>query len=161
MNEPTPEEAAAALRTIRQSREQVIKSAVGSRRLWIGCGLALFLYCTAIDLFPAARGWLHWPFVITCLALSFIMRTRMGGSLLGRSVAVSNRSVPTNLKWRLLRIVPLLVIAIGGVVLVLVLHPPHATIYYGALAGLYIAFLGPRLQLWMLRKQDEVSGGRA
>ncbi|MFD5827325.1 hypothetical protein [Lentzea sp. NPDC060358] len=161
MTHPTPEEAAAALNTVRQGKEQVIRSAAGSRGLWIGCGLALFAYCVVIDLFPAASGWLTWPFVLGCLALSFALRTRAGGALFGRPVAVSNRSLAVGLRWRLLRMVPVIAIGIVGALMIAWLHVPHATIYYGALAGLYVVFLGPRFQLWLVRRQDEVSGGRA
>ncbi|MFD9701691.1 hypothetical protein [Lentzea sp. NPDC059081] len=171
MTVPTPEEAAAALRTVRQGKEQVIRSAAGSRWLWIGSGLALFAYCAAIDLVPAVRDWLLWPFLLVCLGLSFALRTRSGGTLLGRSVGVSNRSLSVGLGWRLLRMVPVLAIGIVGALLIALLHVPHGGIYYGALAGLYVMFLGPRFQLWLLRRQnegrqnkgrqDEVSGGRA
>jgi hypothetical protein len=161
MNEPTPEEAAAALHTVRQGKDQVIRSAIGSRWLWILSGLVLFAYCVAIDLFPAVRDWLMWPFLLACLALSLGLRTRTGGALLGRPLAVSSRSLSVGLKWRLLRMVPILAIGIAGALLIAFLHVPHGAIYYGALAGLYIMFLGPRFQLWLLRRQDEVSGGRA
>ncbi|HEX7305382.1 hypothetical protein [Lentzea sp.] len=161
MTEPTPEEAAAALHTVRQGKDQVVRSAVGSRWLWIGSGLALFAYCVAIDLVPAVRDWLLWPFLLVCLAVSFGLRTRAGGTLLGRRVAVSNRSLSVGPGWRLLRMVPVLAIGIVGALLIAWLRVPHATIYYGALASLYVMFLGPRFQLWLLRRQDEVSGGRA
>ncbi|USX53920.1 hypothetical protein [Lentzea sp. HUAS12] len=161
MTEPTPEEAAAALHAVRQGKDQVARSALGSRGLWIACGLALFAYCVVIDLAPAVGSWLLWPFLLVCLGLSFALRTRTGGALLGRRVAVSNRSLPVGLRWRLLRLVPVLLIGIVGALLIAWLQVPHAAIYYGALAGLYVVFLGPKFQLWLLRRQDEVSGGRA
>jgi hypothetical protein len=154
VNEPTPEEAAAALRTVHEGKEQVIKSALGSRWMWIVSGLIVFLYCAAIDLFPGAGTWLGWPFVACCLLLALGLRTRVGSALLGQPVRVSSRSVPLTITSRLLRIVPLLVIGVVAVVLVPLLHVPHGGIYYGALAGLYIMFLGPRFQLWLLRRQD-------
>lgn len=49
----------------------------------------------------------------------------------------------------------LLGIAIAMAVIIQLLHVPHGAIYYGALAGLYIIFLGPRFQLWLLRRHDE------
>lgn len=156
MNKPTPEEAAAALRAVHDGREQVIKSALGSRWLWIVSGLVVFLYCAANDLFPAARSWLGWPLVAFCLVLVLALRTRVGSALLGRPVMVSSRSLPLALKWRLLRIAPVVVTAIAAAVLIPVFHVPHGQIYYGALAGLYIMFLGPRFQLWLLRRQDRV-----
>ncbi|WP_330276654.1 hypothetical protein OG205_13965 [Lentzea sp. NBC_00516] len=160
MTEPTPEEATAALHSVRRGKDQVISSAIGSRLLWIVSGLALFAFCVVIDLFPAVSGWLIWPFLLVCLALSLGLRTRTGGALFGRPVAVSNRSLSVGLRWRLLRVAPVLAIGIVGALLIAWLHVPHGGIYYGALAGLYIMFLGPRFQLWLLRRQDEVSGGR-
>ncbi|GAB3004666.1 hypothetical protein LWP59_26080 [Amycolatopsis acidiphila] len=154
MNEPTPEEAAAALRAVHKGKEQVINSAMGSRWMWIISGLIVFLYCAATDLFPR-QAWLGWPAVVCCLVLALGLRTRVGGTLLGRSVVVSSRSLSVTLKWRLLRIAPILAIGIAVASVITLFHVPHGEIYYGALAGLYIMFLGPRFQLWLLRRQDK------
>lgn len=157
VNEPTPEEAKAALRAVHEGKEQVIKSAVGSRWMWIAGGLVIFLYSTANDLFPAAQPWLGWPVVVVCLLLALGLRTRVGGALFGQRVAVSSRSLSLSLKWRLLRIAPVFAIAIVVLLLVGLLHLSHAGIYYGALAGLYFVFLGPRFRLWLLRRQDRTA----
>lgn len=151
MNEPTPEEAAAALRAVHEGRERVIKSAVGFRWLSIASGLVVFLYCAANDLFPAARTWLGWPVLALMLVLLFGLHTRVGNTLLGRPVTVSSRSLSTT--FSLLRFAPLLGIVIAVVLIIQLLHVPHGMIYYGALVGLYISFLGPRFQLWLLRRQ--------
>jgi hypothetical protein len=155
VHEPTPEEAAAALRAVHEGRERVIKSAVGSRRLSIAGGLVVFLYCAAIDLFPAAGMWLGWPVLVVMLVLVVGLQTRVGSTLLGRPVLVSDRSLSVTFKWRLLSVVPVLGIGIGVALLVRLLHVPHGPIYYGALAGLYLIFLGPRFQLWLLRRQGK------
>lgn len=155
MNEPTPEEAAAALRAVREGREQVMKSAVGARWLSIIGGAIVFLYCVSIDLFPAAQPWVTWGLVAVMLALVFGLRTRVGGTLLGRQVGVSSRTIPVSAKWRLVRMVPILGIAIAAALIIQLFHVPHGIIYYGALAALYIIFLGPRFQLWLLRQQDK------
>lgn len=155
MNQPTPEEAAAALRAFHEGRQRVIRSAAGSRWLWVTCGLAVFGYSAANDLFPATRGWLTWTMLAGCLLLIFGMRTRVGGALLGQQVSVSGRTLPLTVTTRLLRLVPVLGLGIIAGLIVLLLHLPHGQIYYGALAGLYIIFLGPRFQLWLLRRQDE------
>jgi hypothetical protein len=154
VNEPTPEEAAAALRAVHEGREQVIKSAVGGRWLSIIGGLVIFVYCAANDLFPATRPWLIWVLLVLMFALIFGMRTRVGSSLLGRPVGVSSRTMPVSAKWRLLRMAPILGIAIGTALIIQLFHVPHGSIYYGALAGLYVIFLGPRFQVWLLRRQD-------
>ena len=154
VNEPTPEEAAAALRTVHEGREQVIKSAVGSRSLSIASGLIVFLYSAANDLFPATRPWLTWAVLAFMLVLVFGLHTRVGSSLLGRPVTVSSRSLPLASKWRLLRTALIFGIGIAVALIILLLHVPHGLVYYGALAGLYIIFLGPRFQLWLLRRQD-------
>ncbi len=154
MNQPTPEEAAAALRAIHAGREQVINSSIGSRWIWIVNGLVVFLYCAAIDLFPSASPWLIWPVLAFVLLGVVGLRTRVGSTVLGRPVIVSRRSLPLSFKWRLLRIAPVLGLGIAAALIVPLLHLPHGAIYYGALAGLYIIFLGPRFQLWLLRRQD-------
>jgi hypothetical protein len=154
VNEPTPEEAAAALRAVHEGRDQVIRSAVGGRWLSIIGGVIVFLYCVSIDLFPAAQPWITWVLVAVMLALVFGLRTRVGGTLLGRSVGVSGRTMPVSAKWRLLRMSPILGIAIAAALIIQLFHVPHGVIYYGALAGLYVIFLGPRFQLWLLRHQD-------
>jgi hypothetical protein len=154
VNEPTPEEAAAALRAVHEGKEQVIKSAMGSRWMWIVSGLVVFFYCAADDLFPAASPWLTWAVLAFVLVAVVGLRTRVGSALLGRPVTVSSRSLPLTFKWRLLRIAPVLGLGIATALVVLLLHLPHGGIYYGALAGLYIMFLGPGFQLWLLRRQD-------
>jgi hypothetical protein len=154
VNDPTPDEAAAALRTVHEGREQVIKSAVGSRWLSIASGLIVFCYCAGNDLFPAARSWLVWVAVAVILALVLGLRTRVGSALLGQPVTVSDRSLALPFTSRLLRIAPVLGIGIAAALVVQFLHVPHGGIYYGALAGLYIMFGGPRFQLWLLRRQD-------
>ena len=155
MNEPTPEEAAAALRAVHQGKERVVRSAMGSPWLWIGCGLAIFLYCLVEDLEPAVRSWLVWPFVAVCLALSVLLRTRVGSALFGRSVTVSARSLDDSLRWRLLRTAPIFVFGVAAAAAVALVRLPHALIYYGALAGLYVAFVGPRFRLWIMRRQEK------
>lgn len=154
MNKPTPEEAAAALRAVHEGREQVLRSAVGARWLSIGGGVIVFLYCAANDLFPVTRPWLIWVLLGLVFALIFLLRTRVGSSLLGRPVGVSSRTIPVSAKWRLLRVAPIIGTAVAAALIVQLFHVPHGSIYYGALAGLYIIFLGPRFQLWLLRRQD-------
>lgn len=155
MNEPTPEEAAAALRTVHEGRERVITSVVGSRWPSIVGGLIVFAYCVGLDLLPAQRTWLNWAAAAVVLLMVFGARTRVGSSLLGQPVSVSNRSLPLSVSSRLLRLTPVLAIGVVAALIVLLLHVPHGLIYYGALAGLYIIFLGPRFQLWLLHRQDK------
>lgn len=162
VNEPTPEEAAAALRAVHEGRQRVISSAMGSRWLWIASGLIVFLYSAGIDLFPAVATWLNLAIVVVILGMVVTLRTRKGSALIGRQVTLSSRGLPAGVTWRLVRIAPVFVIGIAVALTVQLFHVPHGTIYYGALAGLYIGFLGPRFQLWLLRRQDkDFSGGRA
>lgn len=146
-DEPTPEQAAAALRVVDDGRERVIRSAIGPRSLSIVGGLVVFLYGVADDLFPAARPWLGLPVVAVVLVLAIALRTRAGSSLLGQPVMVSRQ--------RFLRAAPVLGIGIAVALIVTLFHVPHGEIYYGALVGCYIMFLGPRFQLWVLRRQDK------
>lgn len=155
VNEPTPDEAAAALRAVHEGRERVIKSAMGARWVWIAAGLFVFLYCTAVDLFPNAGPALSLTPIAVVLVMVVAGRTRVGSSLLGRQVTVSNRTLSVAFRWRLLRVGAILAIAIAVAVITQALHLPHAEIYYGALAGLYVIFLGPRFSLWLLRRQDK------
>jgi hypothetical protein len=156
MSSPTPEEAAAALRTVRQGKERVITSALGARWMWVGGGLVVFVYCSAIDLFPAVSTWLLWPVLAVLLVVETALHTRMGSALLGRPVSVSGRSLPLTLGWRVLRVAPL--VGLGVVALVIsVTHLPHGGIYFGAIAGGYIAFVSPRFQVWLLRRHGKVA----
>jgi hypothetical protein len=118
-------------------------------------GLIVFLYCLISDLFPAGQTWLNVSVLVVVIGLVVGLRTRVGSTLLGRQVVVSSRSFPLSLRWRLLRMAPIFGCGIAAALIVLLLHVPHGQIYYGALAGLYIIFLGPRFQLWLLRRQDE------
>jgi hypothetical protein len=145
VNEPTPDEAAAALRAAGDGRERVIKSAVGSRSVSIAAGLLVILYGVADDLFPPARSWLGWPLVAVVLVLAFSLRTRVGSALLGRRVMVSSQL--------LLCTAPILGIALAVALIIMLFQVPHGEIYYCALAGLYIIFVGPGFQLWLLRLQ--------
>ncbi|HEX3792199.1 MAG TPA: hypothetical protein VHW44_30325 [Pseudonocardiaceae bacterium] len=155
MTEPTPDEAAAALRVVHEGKEQVFKSAIGSRWIWIISGLVVFLYCTVNDLFPATSPWPAWVMLAFVLVTVVGLCTRVGRTLLGLRVTVSSRSFPLTFKWRLLRLAPTLGIGIAAALVTVLLHLPHGAIYYGALAGLYIVFLGPRFQLWLLHRQDK------
>lgn len=155
MTEPTPEEAAAALRTVHEGKERVIASAMGPRGLSIASGLLVFVYCVIIDLFPATSRWLTWVVVGCALVAVAGLRTRAGSTLLGRPVIVSSRSLPLTVTSRLLRITPIVALGVIAALLVALLHLPHAAIYYGAVAGLYIIFLGPRFQVWLLHRQDK------
>ncbi|MEV4598521.1 hypothetical protein AB0K15_14045 [Amycolatopsis sp. NPDC049253] len=152
VNEPTPDEAVAALRTIHRSRERVIASGAGSRWLSITMGLAVFLGCAASDLLPPAQAWVGWTILGLVVVLAIGLTTRSGGTLLGRPVLVSDRSL--SVAARLLRIAPILGIGIAVAVVTETLDVPHAKIYYGALTGLYIVFLDPAFKLWLLRRQE-------
>ncbi|HEX4226522.1 MAG TPA: hypothetical protein VHZ97_29430 [Pseudonocardiaceae bacterium] len=155
MNEPTPDEAAAALRAVHDGRERVIKSAIGSRWVWIAAGLFVFLYSTATDLFPKAGPGLSLAPLAVVLVMVVAGRTRVGSSLLGRQVTVSSRTLEVAVKWRLLRVGVIVAVGIAVAATTQLLHLPHAGIYYGALVGLYIIFLGPRFSLWLLRRQGK------
>lgn len=155
VKEPTPEEAAAALRAVREGRNRVITSAVGSRWLSITCGVVVFLYCTVNDLFPHTQPWSNIAILVFILAMVLGLNTRIGSAVLRRPVTVSSRSLPLALRWRVLRIALILGVGLAASLTVVLLHVPHGGIYYGALAGIYIIFLGPRFQLWLLRRQDK------
>ncbi|MFI9383449.1 hypothetical protein [Kutzneria sp. NPDC052558] len=154
-DKPTPDEAAAALRAVRASREQVLTSLVGPRWVSIFGGLLVLGYAVTVDLAPTTVPWLTWVLVVVALALFVVLRTRVGGSLLGRSVAVSGRSLPSAFRWNLPRVAPVIVLSLAVAVVIPLLHVPHAAIYYGALAAFYIIVLGPRFQLWLLRRQEK------
>lgn len=151
VNEPTPEEAAAALRAARESRGRVAASVLGARWIPIVAGLVVFGYTVATDLVPATKPWLTWVVLAVALLLVLLLRTRIGGSLLGRPVAVSSRTLPPAI-WR---VAPVIGLSIVAAVAIPLLRIPHGAICYGALAGLYIIFLGPRFQRWLLRRQDK------
>jgi hypothetical protein len=150
-NTPTPQEALAALRTARESKGQVVASALNVRWLSIAAGLTTFGYTVVADLVPATNPWLTWAVVAIALLLTVLLRTRTGGSLLGQRVKVSRRRRPPII-WSLVPIVGFAIVAGGAIRL---LHIPHGEIYYGALAGLYIIFLGPRFQMWLAHRQDK------
>jgi hypothetical protein len=155
MDEPTPEEAADALRTVQESRQRVIRSVLGSRWTSIAAALLVVGYTVAIDLVPATVPWLTWVLVGVAIALVLSLRSRIGGSLLGRPVTASRRSLPVAYRSRLLTVVPVVVGSVAVAVVVSLVRLPHAVIWYGVLAAIYLVVLGPRLQLWLLRRQDE------
>jgi hypothetical protein len=149
--EPTPQEAVAALRTARESRGQVVASALNVRWLSIAAGLVVFGYTVVADLVPATNPWLTWAVVAIALLLTVLLRTRTGGSLLGQRVVVSRRTRPPVI-WRVVPVVGLSIVAgVAGPLL----HIPHGEIFFGALAGLYIIVLGPRFQMWLVHRYDE------
>lgn len=152
MNEPTPRQAAAALRAVHEARERVITAAADPRWLWTTCGLLIFLYSVLTDLFPAARVW-PWAIGALVLVLALALRTRVGSALLGRPVTGSERNRPVAFRWRVARFAPVLGLGIAAAVIA-ALHAPHGGIYYGALAGLTVMIFGPRFQLWLLRRRE-------
>lgn len=122
----------------------------------VGGGLVVFLCCSATDLFPSVSPWLFWPVLAVLLVVETALHTRVGSSLLGRPVSVSGRSLPLTLAWRVLRVAPL--VGLGVVALVIsVTHLPHGGIYFGAIAGVYIAFVSPKFQLLLLRRHGRVA----
>lgn len=140
-----------ALRTARESRGRVAASAIGARGISIAAGLVVFGYTVATDLVPATRPWLTWVVVAAALLVSVLLRTRIGAGLLGQRVAVSRRTLPAAI-WR---VAPIIGLAVGAGVVIPLLHIPHGAMCYGALAGLYIIFLGPRFQMWLVHRQDK------
>ncbi|MEV0069911.1 hypothetical protein [Amycolatopsis sp. NPDC050768] len=152
VNEPTPDEAVAALRTIHESRERVIASVASSRWLSITGGVAVFLGCAASDLLPPAQAWVGWAILGLVVVLALGLTTRSGSAFLGRPVLVSDRSL--SVAARLLRIAPILGIGIAVAVVTGTLDVPHGKVYYGALTGLYIVFVDPGFKLWLLRRQE-------
>lgn len=153
VHQPTPEEATAALRRVHEGRERAITSALGSHRLWLVCGLVVFLYCVVNDLFPATDGWLNLAVLAFVLVVVFGLFSRVGSSLLGMPVKVSSRSVPLTGRWYLLSVAPALGLGITAL-LIRLLNVPHGEIWYGALAGIFVSFLGPRFRLWLVHRQD-------
>ncbi|WP_326834888.1 hypothetical protein VSH64_08165 [Amycolatopsis rhabdoformis] len=150
VHEPTPDEAVAALRTVRESREQVIESATGSRWLSVVLGLGVFLGCAANDLLPASLRWVSWVLLGLLVVLALGMLTPTGGALVGRPLLVSDRNQSVGV--RLLRVAPIVGIGIVVAVGVEVFGLAHGKIYYGALIGLYIVFADPPFQRWLLRR---------
>jgi hypothetical protein len=147
MTEPTPEEAARALREIGQRRQQVYRGSASPRWMWIVAGVLVVVYCTVSDLFPSSALWLSWSFTALVLVMAVAGRTRPGSSLLGRRVRPAGAGP---FKLRLLRVLVGLAVGVACGLTVRLLHVPHGKIIYGALAGAYVVLLGPQVQAWLL-----------
>jgi hypothetical protein len=152
VTQPTPEEAAAALRAVQESQDQLVRNAATARGRWpwIAGGVFVFAYCTATDLFPTASPWLSWVLVVVMVGMVVMLRSRVGSAWLGQPVRVSRRAV--SLRRRVLRMVVVLGAAVAVSITILLLHVPHGQILYGTLAALYIIFFGPRFQAWLLTR---------
>ncbi|AHH98062.1 hypothetical protein GCM10010174_05270 [Kutzneria viridogrisea] len=149
MSQPTPEEAARALREVSDRRAQGLRGTVHPRWVWVLAGAFLAGYLAAMDLLPEdARGWVSWAFAAVMLVYALGVRSRFASTLMGQSARANLGSVPV--RPRVFYLIGLLVCT-GLLMLVLhLLQVPHMMIVYGVVVGVYLSLLGPRTQAWIL-----------
>lgn len=148
--QPTPRQAAEALRTIDQRTRQAVTAPRGGRWLDVLFGLVIFLYGASVDFLPNAA----WPGpVVAALVVAYVavLRTRRGAGLLGQSVRVHRQAISS--RFVLVARLVIGVVAIGSMAAVVILGatgintyvPYLSTILGGVLAVVLIAF-GPWLR---------------
>lgn len=157
ISQPSPEEAAAALRTVGESRERALTSGQGEAR-WVDvvAGVALFLYSASVDFLPQSAPWRDIVLAVLVVGYVALLRTRRGSALAGQQARLSRQDVSPRFAVSV-RLIAGLVVA-GSMVAVLVLgrtgtnvEVPYLSTALGAVMAIVLIAFGPRLRAGMNR----------
>ncbi|QHC23173.1 hypothetical protein [Streptomyces sp. GS7] len=140
-SQPTPQEAAEALRNIDQRSEQARGSMRNAPR-WLDClaGVVIFLYCASIDFFPGSAVWRSWIFAALAVGYVILLRTRRGSALLGQPARIHRQAVSS--KFVLiarLTITTVVAVSLVAVVLLSSAHTNTYVPYLGTILGAVLA----------------------
>ncbi len=146
---PTHEEAAQALREVRQHQGEGVRSA--RQAPWVGVvmGVAIFAFLAAPDFFGnGVTVWTQLGFTALIALYWSMISTRRGSAALGRSTGLRRQEVsPKFARWARAVLLLVMVIALAAV---FVPHG-HLSVPYlrtglGAVLGITVAVFGGRLQ---------------
>jgi hypothetical protein len=154
-DEPTPQQAARALREVTARRHQVLRSRSPRWVSWLG-GVALLAEGFAEDLFPRAGGVISLCVVAALLAFALSVRYRPVGAALGYRAAVRGRP-PAGV----------FVVTVGGMIAILAVefalhrvndrvHPHWSHTIFGVVVGLLVALGMP----WAIEQAYRQHGER-
>ncbi|MGW4511483.1 hypothetical protein ACWEO4_05670 [Streptomyces sp. NPDC004393] len=151
-SEPTPQEAAEALRNVDQRTEQARGSLRDAPR-WMDWffGVVIFLYCASHDFFPDSTVWSNGAFGALVVVYGALVRTRRGSTLLGQSVRIHRQAVSSKFALTAqLTIAALVAASIGTVVFLGSTHTdthlPYLSTILGAVLAVTLIGFGPRLR---------------
>ncbi|MFD2420783.1 hypothetical protein [Amycolatopsis pigmentata] len=163
-SQPSPEEAAEALRTVSQGRERALTSGQREARwLDVVAGVILFLYSASVDFFPQSAPWRDIGLAVLVVGYVALLRTRRGSALLGQHARLSRRDVWPRFAVGVWLVGGLLVA--GSMVAVFVLgrtgtsiHVPYLSTALGAVMAIVLIAFGPQLRAGMNRLARRRSG---
>ncbi|MEV1046258.1 hypothetical protein [Streptomyces sp. NPDC049916] len=145
--DPTPEEAARALRDVERRRVQAAEGSGGARWVYMVLGVAVFLLLAAPDwVDDIAQAGVSIAFAALAIAYALLLRTRRGSALLGHRTGAREEELDRSYMRRR-RLTLLSVMALGLVVSVLgtrfSLDTPYWRSGVGVLLGGALTLLGP------------------
>ncbi|MGX1851721.1 hypothetical protein [Streptomyces sp. NPDC055299] len=143
-SQPTPQEAAEALRNIDQRAEQARGSLRNAPR-WLDwlAGAVIFLYCASIDFFPGSAVWRSWIFAALAVGYAIVLRTRRGSALLGQSARIHRQAVSS--RFVLIARLTIAAVVAASVAAVVLLGSAHTSMYVPYLSTILGAVLATAL----------------
>jgi hypothetical protein len=146
-SQPTPREAAEALRNVDLRTEQARGSLRAAPRWLDGVfGVVIFLFGASHDFFPGSAAWSGWVFGALIAGYAVLLRTRRGAALLGQSVRIHRQAISS--KFVLIaRLTIAAVVAISVVMMALHIHLPYLSTGLGAALAIALIGFGPQLRV--------------
>jgi steroid 5-alpha reductase family enzyme len=165
VSQPSPEEAADALRTVDRSRKQAVTTWQGGAR-WVDAvfGVALLLYSASVDFFPQGAPWRALLMAALVITYVVLLRTRRGSAILGQSARLRRDDISP--KFTLFAGLTLGVVMVGSLAAVLLLERtgthldvPYLSTGLGAVMAVVLIAFGPQLRTGMNRLARKGSAG--
>lgn len=158
-SQPSPEEAAAALRDVGRRTEQAVVGSTGSAR-WVDWVFGLYFLANgaATDFLPRYADARRIVFMVVVLALVLGSRSRWGAALLGRPARVNRAAI--NPVFSRVAIGIFVLVLVGSVVLALTVNVniPYLSTGLGALEAVVLIGFGPQLRAGLARAAGRRGG---
>ena len=158
-SQPSPEEAAAALRDVGARTEQAVAGSTGSAR-WVDWVFGLYFLANgaAADFLPRFDDARRIVFMVVILALALGSRSRWGAAVLGRPTRVNRAAI--NPVFSRVAIGIFAVVLVGSVVLAFTVsvNIPYLQTGLGALGAVVLIGFGPQLRAGLGRAASRRDG---
>ncbi|WP_275292042.1 hypothetical protein [Amycolatopsis sp. La24] len=142
--QPSPEEAARALRDVDHRRDQALDELQGAKWVDVVFALVVFLYLASADFLPSAAEWKGLVLAVLVVGYVLMLRTRRGAAVLGHRVRVDKSAIRPRFAIALVFVL----VCVAAAVAPALLHVqiPYGNTILGAVLAIVLIGFGQHLR---------------
>lgn len=142
--QPSPEEAARALRDVDHRRDQALDELHGAKWVDVVFALVVFLYLASADFLPSAAEWKGLVLAVLVVGYVLMLRTRRGAALLGHRVRADKSAIRPRFAFALVFVVVCVAVAVA--LALLHVQIPYGNTILGAVLAIALIGFGQHLR---------------